>query len=45
VNDFYAIGLQDAAHDVDGRVMSIKQAGSGDEADLLGCVAVGVSDA
>ncbi len=30
-----AHALQDAAHDVDGRVMSVKQAGGGDEAHLV----------
>ena len=35
VDDLGAGGLQDAAHDVDGGIVSVEQAGGGDEADFM----------
>jgi len=34
VDDFRAAGLEDAAHDVDGSVVAVKQAGGGDKTTL-----------
>jgi hypothetical protein len=36
VDDFGAHALQDAAHDVDGGVVAVKQAGGGDKTHLVG---------
>ncbi len=35
MDDFRAAGLEDAAHDVDGGVMAVEQAGGGHKADLV----------
>ena len=35
VDDFGALALQDAAHDVDGGIVSIKKAGGGNNADFV----------
>lgn len=36
VDHFAAGALQDAAHDVDGRVVAVEQAAGGDDADFVG---------
>jgi hypothetical protein len=36
VDDFGTHALQDAAHDVDGRIVAVKKAGSGDKTHLVG---------
>ncbi|MDT4861838.1 hypothetical protein FQZ97_964590 [compost metagenome] len=41
VDHLSAHALQDAAHDVDGRVVAVKQAGGGDEAHLVGGAVAG----
>jgi len=41
VDDLGAHALQDAAHDVDGGVVAVKQAGRGDKAHLVGGAVVG----
>ncbi len=42
VDDLGALGLEDPAHDVDRRVVTVEERGGGDEADLVRClVAIG----
>jgi hypothetical protein len=35
VNDLGTLGLQDAAHDIDGSIVTIKQTGCGNDADFI----------
>jgi hypothetical protein len=43
MDDFGAHALQDAAHDVDGGIVPIKQTGGGDKTDFVGRAVLGQS--
>src|SRR3954464_6378661 len=43
MNDFHAAGLQNATHDIDGSVVTVEQAGRGDEADSVRSAALVIS--